>query len=192
MNIDIEYPAPCIAVYKNCFHAENFINLFEQETINEWGDFSWKNSLVGSGNTTNIRTSLECDISILDSSDKQTPLSSEFKENILYPITRYIKDYKEEFMVETSDNEGWRILKYENGGEYHSHHDHSPNNSRVISIVAFLGAPEDGGELEFPLFNSKIKAENNTLVVFPSNFPYVHIAHPVNSGRKYSLVTWLR
>jgi hypothetical protein len=44
--------------------------------------------------------------------------------------------------------------------------------------------------LEFNNFDLTIKLEKNSIVLFPSNFPYSHIAHPVKSGVKYSLVTW--
>ena len=30
------------------------------------------------------------------------------------------------------------------------------------------------------------------LILFPSSYPYMHIAHPVTKGTKYNLVTWLR
>jgi predicted 2-oxoglutarate/Fe(II)-dependent dioxygenase YbiX len=59
-----------------------------------------------------------------------------------------------------------------------------------LSLVACFSDGFEGGELEFPFFDLKIKLEKNSLVLFPSNFPYTHIAHPVTSGTKYSLVTW--
>jgi predicted 2-oxoglutarate/Fe(II)-dependent dioxygenase YbiX len=30
------------------------------------------------------------------------------------------------------------------------------------------------------------------LILFPSNYAYSHIAHPVTSGTKYAMVTWIR
>jgi len=56
--------------------------------------------------------------------------------------------------------------------------------------VFFLNGDFTGGELEFPYFDVKITPSAGTLVLFPSNFPYGHIAHPVEDGTKYSLVTW--
>jgi predicted 2-oxoglutarate/Fe(II)-dependent dioxygenase YbiX len=58
--------------------------------------------------------------------------------------------------------------------------------------VAFLEEPEAGGELEFPFFGVTIKPKAGSVVLFPSNFPYVHIANPVTAGTKCSLVTWVQ
>jgi predicted 2-oxoglutarate/Fe(II)-dependent dioxygenase YbiX len=57
-------------------------------------------------------------------------------------------------------------------------------------MVASISSECDGGELEFPYLDTKLKLETGSVVLFPSNFPYMHIAHPVTNGIKYSLVTW--
>ena len=41
-------------------------------------------------------------------------------------------------------------------------------------------------------FDIKIKPQPGMLILFPSNFAYTHIAHPVTSGSKYALVTWIK
>jgi predicted 2-oxoglutarate/Fe(II)-dependent dioxygenase YbiX len=62
----------------------------------------------------------------------------------------------------------------------------------VFSAIACLGAAEEGGQLEFPNFDLTISLDAGSVILFPSNFPYVHIAHPVTSGIKYSMVTWFK
>ena len=93
-------------------------------------------------------------------------------------------------MLPNGIHEPYSVLKYYENAEYHAHYDHFRDNRRVFSVVANLGAPDAGGELEFPRMNASIKPETGSVVVFPSNFPYLHIAHPVESGVKYSLVSW--
>jgi len=87
--------------------------------------------------------------------------------------------------------EGYNMLKYQTGAEYKAHYDGSTGIGRHISCILYLNDAYDGGEIEFPNFNLKIKPEKAMLILFPSNFAYRHIAHPVISGTKYAIVTWL-
>jgi predicted 2-oxoglutarate/Fe(II)-dependent dioxygenase YbiX len=63
---------------------------------------------------------------------------------------------------------------------------------RCISCIAYLNSDYEGGEIEFVNFGVKIKPQPGMLIIFPSNFAYRHIAHPVTSGTKYNLVTWIK
>jgi predicted 2-oxoglutarate/Fe(II)-dependent dioxygenase YbiX len=188
--MEIVQPATCINIYKKAIETKFFMYDINMEINNQWSEIQWTNSSVGGGNVGQYRTSTEANISHLPSS--QSTLGQRFKEISNTIIDEIIPDYTEEHLVTTSGYEGWRLLKYSGGGEYHSHYDHSPANSRIVSLVAFLEEPEEGGELEFPFFKVKIKPEIGDVVVFPSNFPYVHIAHPVTAGTKCSLVTWFQ
>jgi hypothetical protein len=99
------------------------------------------------------------------------------------------------FELDLEADEGYRVLKYGGGAEYTAHHDHFNTNNRVLSLVAFLNDGYSGGNLIFPRFDVSIKPKAGTVIVFPSNFPYIHIAEPVGSNDnsiKYSLVTWFR
>jgi predicted 2-oxoglutarate/Fe(II)-dependent dioxygenase YbiX len=49
----------------------------------------------------------------------------------------------------------------------------------------------EGGEINFPRFNLKIKPEKNSLILFPSNYVYNHSAEPVKNGTKYAIATFL-
>jgi predicted 2-oxoglutarate/Fe(II)-dependent dioxygenase YbiX len=57
--------------------------------------------------------------------------------------------------------------------------------------LLYLNDDYSGGELEFRNFQLKISPKKGMLLLFPSNFAYAHIAHPVTSGTKYAFVTWL-
>ena len=41
------------------------------------------------------------------------------------------------------------------------------------------------------LQNFRTNYQTGMLLLFPSNYPYAHIAHHVTSGTKYAIVTWL-
>lgn len=196
LSIEKKENAPCIWVYKDAFDSKNFCELIELETEKEWPLVDWLYSNVGdSGNAriTEHRTSLEMSMHPFFSETINKDLKhiqDIFIKDIFTKIDECVWDYRNCFNLNLNSDSGYGLLKYIDGGEYHIHHDHSPNNSRVLSLVACLGEDFEGGELEFNNFDLTIKLEKNSLVLFPSNFPYTHIAHPVTKGVKYSLVNW--
>jgi predicted 2-oxoglutarate/Fe(II)-dependent dioxygenase YbiX len=60
------------------------------------------------------------------------------------------------------------------------------------SVVYFLNDDFSGGELFFPVLDLVIQPEAGTLVCFPSDHDYIHGVRPVTSGRRYTVVTWMR
>lgn len=93
---------------------------------------------------------------------------------------------------ETLWHESYTMLKYSEGEEYKDHYDGCTETGRAISCLIYLNNDYEGGELEFPNFKIKIKPEPGMMLLFPSNFAYRHIAHPVTKGTKYCLVTWIK
>ena len=189
----LEKPNTCINVYREVFTQKSsaaFIEKLEKEIESDWSELEWDNSGVGSGQVTQVRTSLGCSLVTLFKPYQPTEISEFFHENIFSKIQEVVLDYIHENMLPNGIHEPYSVLKYYENAEYHAHHDHSRQNGRVFSVVANLGAPDSGGELEFPRMNVSVKPEVGSVIIFPSNFPYVHIAHPVESGVKYSLVSW--
>ena len=89
-------------------------------------------------------------------------------------------------------HEGYNLLRYADKQEYKAHCDGTSAIGRVISAICYLNDDYEGGELEFPNFDIKIKPTAGMLILFPSTYPYTHIAHPVQNGPKYNITTWLR
>jgi hypothetical protein len=56
-----------------------------------------------------------------------------------------------------------------------------------ISMVFYLNDDYEGGEIEFPNQQIKIKPEAGSLIIFPSYQPYIHDPKPVLSGTKYMI-----
>ena len=187
--------APCIWIYHNYFDVENFISMIEEDATKSWPYIGWGDSITGDGSNTAVseyRSSLSADVCPLLNEDTVSDIaemSQSFKK-IFRSIDECIWDYRKSHSLYLNQVEGMQLLKYENNAQYHAHHDHSPQNQRILSLVACFGDEFEGGELEFPYFETSIKLEKNSLVLFPSNYPYTHIAHPVTSGVKYSLVMW--
>lgn len=105
-----------------------------------------------------------------------------------------VQNYKGMFKIEADikDVEPYGLLKYSSGEEYKFHYDGDTESKRSISVLIYLNDDYVGGEIEFPNFKVKIKPKSGTLILFPSNYAYGHIAHPVESGTKYVIVTWLQ
>lgn len=87
--------------------------------------------------------------------------------------------------------EATNFVKYEKGQHFALHADHGYSYNCTVSLVAFPEDNFEGGELEFDLWNLKIKPRAGDLLIFPSNFMYPHRSLPVIEGTKYSLVTML-
>lgn len=196
MLLTVEKPAICIRVYKNVFSplaAEEFLARLEEAILDEWEypELVWKNSGVGHGNhITSHRTSVSCTLTSLFKPYPASELSEFFASNIDSKMQIAMMDYVSENLLPGATREPYGVLKYFPGAEYHAHYDHSPQTSRVFSMVASLSEAKEGGELEFPHFDVVLKLSPGDVVFFPSNFPYLHIAHPVVTGTKHSLVTW--
>lgn len=87
--------------------------------------------------------------------------------------------------------ESLNLLRYQYGEHYDAHYDGPTGSGRCVSPILYLNDDYEGGELEFANFGIKIKPVANTLYLFPASYPYSHIAHPVKTGTKYAIVTWL-
>ena len=189
-------PATCISVYENVLNIEKvtkFIDSLNDDIEEGWSELRWANSGVGgAGSVTSFRTSLGCVLIPLMKPYEPTDLSRLFDEAVRNPVEEVIMDYTREHMIPMGMFEPYSVLKYMPESEYHAHYDHFRDNARVFSVVAILGEPESGGQLEFPTFNTTVEPKFGSVIVFPSNFPYLHIAHPVESGVKYSLVSWFQ
>ena len=62
----------------------------------------------------------------------------------------------------------------------------------MLSIVGQLNSPDDYTGGEFVMFeDSKVELQKGEIVIFPSNFLYPHRVQLVNSGTRYSFVSWV-
>jgi predicted 2-oxoglutarate/Fe(II)-dependent dioxygenase YbiX len=92
-----------------------------------------------------------------------------------------------------------QLLGYPVGGHYIEHNDceNFENGQwvriapRDISILYYLNDNYTGGELEFTQLGLTIKPKPGMMIAFPSYKEFAHKVHPVTSGFRYSLVTWL-
>ena len=92
----------------------------------------------------------------------------------------------------TQSREGFQFTRYEVGEYYGPHFDIGPGRltERKLSLTVQLSAPDDytGGELViYPEFVAA--KDQGSMTVFPSFM--CHDVRPVQTGVRYSLVSWL-
>jgi predicted 2-oxoglutarate/Fe(II)-dependent dioxygenase YbiX len=99
--------------------------------------------------------------------------------------------YAKKHDIDEMFHEGYNMLRYSGGQEYKAHKDGDTGSGRAVSAIIYLNDDYEGGHVEFVNFGIKIKPKPGMLLLFPSNYAYTHIAHPVTSGTKYAIVTWI-
>jgi hypothetical protein len=102
---------------------------------------------------------------------------------------------------ETLDLETIILTAIGPGGHHPLHADNSkkdtagnwvPNHTpdRAFSTIVYLNDNFEGGEIVFPLQNTRIKPLEGLLVGFPSGSEFVHEVLSVTRGRRYTLPMW--
>lgn len=191
-----EMIAGCIAVYKNIWPDwANTIEDIEKTTSDANTGIIFRQATtvedkVEGYNSTNRRTNYDLDLT------KCGYVNEVFRKlnNRFFEVTfAAVRGYTDVLGIEESIHfvESFNLLKYQTGQEYGAHYDGNTGTARVVSPILYLNDDYEGGELEFVNFNLKIKPKAGTLYIFPASYPYRHIAHPVKSGTKYAIVTWL-
>ena len=149
----------------------------------EKSKFPWMDSAVGFGDVAkHVRSSKSFGLDSLDiSKNKVRPL--------MYDC---VKQYCNYYSISVSSDDGLSLLKYESYDKYEFHIDDGPGKNRVISCLIYLNPSEyEGGGTTFKHFNYTINPSSPCLVLFPSNYPYLHAADPVSNGKKYIIATWM-
>lgn len=186
--------AGCIDIFENAWpHPQKTIELAEQQCSLANSGVTWaKASTFTGGQHQNYRTNRSLSVSeagMLYNNPIFQNIHNQFYMMLLAASIPYSDRYN---LGVNLYHEGYNLLKYYEGEEYKAHYDTSGTMGRIISAICYLNNNFIGGELEFPNFNLKIKPEPGMLILFPSSYPYLHIAHPVTTGEKYALVTWIR
>lgn len=185
--------AGCIDIFENAWPLpKETVDLIKIETSNPDSDFKWyKSSTTDHGVYQNHRTNY--DLSITQIADVYNNNLAKTLHNQMYflLLAASLPYFNKHGIHPPLVHEYYNILKYSGGQKYDSHYDGSASNRRAVSAIVYLNNDFDGGEIEFVNFNIKIKPEPGMLLLFPSNYAYRHIAHPVENGEKYAIVTWM-
>lgn len=148
----------------------------------------------------NIRTSEELAISY-------TPNLKEI-DSFLYTVFHeysqtYLNKMTEMYSGSTypifdiSVDDGYNLLKYEQGCYYKLHVDqdtklNGSNKIRIVSALLYLNDVSKGGGTHFISQKITVQPKKGRIVMFPSSYSHAHESIPVESGEKYVIVTWFR
>ncbi|MDA9954285.1 2OG-Fe(II) oxygenase [Planktomarina sp.] len=186
--------AGCINIYENAWpNPEETISAIENECGNSESPVAWfRAETIGNGTFQNQRTNLNMgvtDLALQQQNALMQNIHNQYNMLLLAATQSYVARYGINDML---THEPYNVLKYSGGQEYKAHYDGGSTTGRAISSLVYLNNNYSGGALEFPHFGIKIQPEPGMLILFPSNYAYSHIAHPVTDGTKYALVTWIR
>jgi predicted 2-oxoglutarate/Fe(II)-dependent dioxygenase YbiX len=184
----------CVAIFKNAFlDSELIIESIEKETdlLSDQELWQWKRSgTISDGTNQEVRTNFS--MHITKNAKLGNKAAKDIHNVVFNKIEKAVEWYAHNYQIPVKlYHEPYTILKYSYQQEYKAHYDGTTQTARAVSVVIYLNDDYEGGEIEFPNFDIKIKPKAGTMILFPSNFAYTHIAHPVNNGIKYAIVTWL-
>jgi predicted 2-oxoglutarate/Fe(II)-dependent dioxygenase YbiX len=176
----------CITEY---ILPSEYENVFKQ-LIKNMPDELWEKAAIGAGQRL-VPSARQCDILFLTAGAQNNSILKTLDTYVLNVFKKVMNSYQEENHVLITADEGFQILKYHEGGFYKVHVDGGENFLyRKVSGILYINDDYDGGELEFTKFNLKIKPKKNSILLFPSNYAYEHIAHTVTKGEKICIVSW--
>jgi hypothetical protein len=186
-----EIVAGCIAIYRDVWdNPQETIDTIERITSDSTSSINFIKAHTLGENRNDLRTNFHLDLTNAGKNNEEFRIINNRYFDLLFSATN---NYVNKFV----DNEPYyfveefNVLKYQTGQEYKAHFDGGTSTRRSISPILYLNDEYTGGELEFVFHNIKIKPSPGMLAIFPANYAYSHIAHPVKTGTKYAIVTWL-
>jgi predicted 2-oxoglutarate/Fe(II)-dependent dioxygenase YbiX len=193
MTTDIDEIFPSIWVFKNGFDKSEWLIDSIEKSIEDDIKLNWQWARTSNElGTEDYQGSYRTNKLFSVSSNQHHPLIAEIDKHIFDSVTLKIAEYSANYNVGTLTDEGYAVLKYEPGTEYRLHHDcGGAHRNRVLSMLVYLNDDYVGGHLEFPHIRETYYPSAGDVLLFPSNYTFAHIAHPVTSGTKYAIVSWL-
>jgi hypothetical protein len=186
---------PGLILYKNIINDGNEIIKKIENVLSNSNNYKWSPAMVG--NRQRVPDYRDClDFKFKKSTIVGTDQNSEIiKESWQYLYDSMIiavKDYCLTYPMEPLEYwESINLVKYYPGNHFQTHADDGASYKSVVSLVGYLNDDYDGGEITFPAYDITIKPEAGDLIIFPSNYMFMHRAMPVTDGVKYSVVTML-
>jgi hypothetical protein len=129
-----------------------------------------------------------------------TPVVGEVLDRYRAVVRECFEDYR---TLSTTLNscsllEAPNVLRYEPSTPdrpewFHEHADSwdIASATRQVSVVTYLNDVAEGGETVFTPLDLTQRCVKGTMLLFPSNYMYHHMARPPESGPKIVVVTWV-
>lgn len=128
------------------------------------------------------------------------PVPEDLRNKLNFTIYQAHEEFlKPKYNSTLVDIEPPQFLEYPVGGHYIEHNDSEFFKDGVwqrvvprdIAILYYLNEDYDGGEIEFTSLGLKFKPGQGTLLAFPAYKEFPHKVHPVTSGVRHTIVSWI-
>ena len=180
---------------------DNFVNTEQlQDLLNFSTKQKFEKGLVINNDNNKEEDNNTRIVDILELSPTNKSMTNVFWFNVMQKLIKekyieYAKNFHKNYLT-TSGMYPLQILRYSSGGLHTPHVDNCNIYPRTLSVVVFLNDNYTGGELVFPKHDNsdiyfKVDKKPGRCVIFPSNFLFPHTVTPVETGTRYSLITWL-
>jgi len=174
-------------------HLKDFIDKIDEEPesyfrISKWENWTASNdsSLVYGKTKTISRSALKTTTGS-DIVDKKTLyIANSFLMAFQMCTDRYLDARKLDKNKYNLSLDRIPIKAWNEGQSMGPHFDGQDGNKDLaFSLVAYVNDDYEGGEISFPNHNVTIKPKAGSLIMFPSQEPYIHEVKPIVSGTRY-------
>lgn len=186
---------PGLVLYKNIIvDGQKIIDNIEGALSNN-SNYKWSPAMVGNRQRVpDYRDCLDFKFkkSTIVGTDEKSEIIKESWQYLYDSMNVAVQDYCKMYPMEPLEYwESINLVKYFSGNHFQTHADDGASYKSVVSLVGYLNDNYSGGEITFPAHNVTIKPDSGDLIIFPSNYMFMHRAMPVIEGIKYSIVTML-
>jgi len=190
-----------IKLYSNCFDVsilqetikelkllKSIENKEEKVSEDYWETHRWYNTIT---KETTSRNNEE-----LEMSYKIVKHQNTIMNNLHHYIGKYINEMKNPHFDSWSGYSRIAFHRYKQGTNMRPHIDHTSSifdgtikGVPILSVVGQLNDNFDGGE--FVILDKTIKMKSGDLLIFPSNFIFIHKVNKILKGTRFSFISWV-
>jgi predicted 2-oxoglutarate/Fe(II)-dependent dioxygenase YbiX len=110
--------------------------------------------------------------------DLKNPIIKELLDSIIF----FLDEYGQRYPTLKIDNaQGLQLIRYRKGQKFDAHTDVNATTTAIL----FLNDDFEGGSLNFTLQKVEVEPKAGRLVIFPSNYVYIHEHKEVLDRDKY-------
>lgn len=178
-----------IVLYSDVFNENDAL----VDALKSSENITWLNSLVGmNGEAKHRESSRKSKNASITQDGRSVSSIVSLRNKLVISIIPSLTDYCSLFNATYYWIESLEFLKYDKTDFFQQHNDLGQGLTRRISLVFYPNDDYVGGEIEFVNHGIKIKPKKNQLLVFPSDYEYLHKVHEVQEGIKFSVASFLR
>ena len=190
-----------IKLYNNCFETKTLESTIEELTslkvtktveefipIDRWQSHTWRDTRTGEQST---REKQE-----LESTKFISKNNKYFMDTVYKYIDRYMKDINHPYLVSWAGYNSITYHRYKKGTDMAAHVDHiqsifdgTVKGVPILSVVGQLNDNFKGGE--FQILDKNIRMKAGDILIFPSNFFFIHKVNLITKGTRLSFVSWV-